>query len=240
MNIIVWFSTCGMVGLVFPLIGVKFQLSSNNPTLCLTVFDNEVASLIFNSIHTAYAVLPGMVIAWCYIKIYLAIREYNATVAQAIRPVPPHHAVTPSTQQANSNNTTTQSLRTRDHEIMPSVKQHIFKNGSAVAHASSLRSDTSQHGSSSSSQGQDLKHTFEERKLLKMLAVVMAGFFICWLPGFVFGILQMAKPVGNDTLQYLNLFYYFPAYTSSVINPVIYATMSQKFRVEFCKIICRE
>ena len=237
MNVLIWLSTCGLVWLVFPLIGVKFQLSSSNPTLCLTVFDNEVASLFFNSIHTAYFLLPSMVIAWCYTKTYLAVREYNAIVTPVIQPVFPSHTVTPSMQETSSEDMVTRHL----HSNKPPTKlQYIFKKGSTVTRASSSQSGNSRHAFSFSPQGHNSNRAFEETKLLKMLAVVLAGFYICWFPGFVFGILQIAKPIGSDALQYLNLYYYFPAYTASMINPIIYAVMSQKFRAAFHQLVCRK
>lgn len=231
-NLTIWSSTGVLVAVVFPLVGVKFQLSTNNPTLCLTVFDNKVASLLFNSIHTAYFLLPSIVIAWCYKNIYQIICQHNATVVPALQSVTPSTNLTSQQQDSSPQDSTSSDP---NHICATSLPVGFLVIGKVLY----LPRERSPYAISSS-QERDSRHEIEEKKLLKMLAVVLAGFCICWMPGFVFGITEMVKPIGNDALQYLNLYYYFPAYTSSMINPIIYATMNQRFRVAFKKILfCR-
>ena len=80
-------------------------------------------------------------------------------------------------------------------------------------------------------------HGVEEAKMTKLLAVMLVGFYLCWLPLFITRVLQVFNVIAVEALIYYNFYFYFPAYASSVINPIIYTTMSQQFRKEFRKII---
>ena len=77
----------------------------------------------------------------------------------------------------------------------------------------------------------------EEAKITRILTVVLISLYLCWLPPFVAGILDGFELIGENSLKYRNFFYTFPTFVSSVINPLIYATMSRSFRNEFLKII---
>ena len=125
---------------------------------------------MFHYIHIVYIILPSVVVATCYVKVFSTIRSHNK-------------AVTPS---FHSNNTC---------------------------------------------------HGVEEARMTKLLAVVLVGFYLCWLPAFLTITLRLCNAIEKSHEVYSNFFYLFPAYTSSVINPVIYATMSKQFRAEFIKIL---
>ena len=77
----------------------------------------------------------------------------------------------------------------------------------------------------------------EEAKITKMLAVVVIGFYICWFPPVIVVILKSLKLIDESSRKFRNFYYSFPALFSSVINPLIYATMSRPFRMEFLKIM---
>ena len=93
-----------------------------------------------------------------------------------------------------------------------------------IAAASSLQEGHSSYG-------------VEEAKITKMLAVVVIGFYICWLPPVVVVILNSLKLIDESSRKFRNFYYAFPAFFSNVINPFIYTTMSRPFRIEFLKIM---
>ena len=238
MNLVIWCMTCGLVAVVFPLMGVKFQLASNNPTICLTVFNNRTASLLFNSVHTVYFLLPCTVMLWCYTRLYKIICKHNATVLPTLHLVIPIQSATKHERASTFQDTSPGTSRTQQNSnqvFTPALHMNCLVKRKAFY----LPGLMSRQVLSSSGEN-DARQAIEEKKLFRMLAVVLIGFIICWLPGFVFGITEIAKPIANDTLQYLNLFYYFPAYTSSMINPIIFGTMSKRFRDAFKNILfCR-
>ena len=91
-----------------------------------------------------------------------------------------------------------------------------------------------------SSQGGHSSYGVEEAKITRMLTVLVVGFYFSWLPPVISNILLALDLLRDTTLTYWNFCYTFPFYTSSVINFVVYATMSQSFRNEFLKILRRQ
>ena len=77
----------------------------------------------------------------------------------------------------------------------------------------------------------------EEAKMTRVLTVVVVGFCLCWLPVLVTNILSFLNLLGRNSIIYLNFYITFPLFTSIILNPIIYATMSSKFRAEFRKIL---
>ena len=77
----------------------------------------------------------------------------------------------------------------------------------------------------------------QESKVTRMLTFVVVGFYLCWLPLFISNILKLFDATAKSVIQFWHFCYLFPLYTSSAINPVIYATMSRPFRKEFLKIL---
>ena len=77
----------------------------------------------------------------------------------------------------------------------------------------------------------------EEAKMTRILTVVVVGFCLCWLPVLVTNILSFLNLLGGNGIIYLNFHITFPVFANSVLNPIIYATMSSKFRAEFRKIV---
>ena len=88
----------------------------------------------------------------------------------------------------------------------------------------------------SSQEGQS-SYGVEEAKITRMLTVVLIGFCLCYLPPIVANILAFLTLIGDDSVKYGNFYFIFPVFASCVINPLIYATMSQPFRREFLRII---
>ena len=76
----------------------------------------------------------------------------------------------------------------------------------------------------------------EEAKITRILTVVVVGFYLCWIPVLTTNILNFLKVI-EAGFQYTNFCITFPMFTSCIINPIIYATMSQVFRKEFSRIL---
>ena len=87
-----------------------------------------------------------------------------------------------------------------------------------------------------SSQGGQSSYGVEEAKITRMLTAVIVAFYFSWLPPVINSTLLSLDLLGENTLNYWNFYHTFPFYASSVINFIVYATMSQPFRNEFLKI----
>ena len=79
----------------------------------------------------------------------------------------------------------------------------------------------------------------EEAKITRMLTVVVVGFYLCWLPQVIIHVLLAVDLIEETSIKYRIFYLSFPIFTSSVINPIIYATTSQSFRNEFLKTVRR-
>ena len=99
------------------------------------------------------------------------------------------------------------------------IYQTIHRHNTAISHSS--LEGTSAYG-------------VEEAKTTRLLTVVLAGFYICWIPVVITSILEILDVIGK---KYHIFYNNFPAYFSSALNPIIYATMNQSFKLEFLKII---
>ena len=91
-----------------------------------------------------------------------------------------------------------------------------------------------------SSQGKRSSYGVEEAKITRMLTVVVVGFYLCWLPQVINCVLLAVDLIEETSIKYRIFYLSFPIFTSSVINPIIYATTSQSFRSEFLKTVRRQ
>uniref|UniRef100_A0A8C4X6R6 Growth hormone secretagogue receptor type 1 n=1 Tax=Erpetoichthys calabaricus TaxID=27687 RepID=A0A8C4X6R6_ERPCA len=79
------------------------------------------------------------------------------------------------------------------------------------------------------------------KQTVKMLAVVVFAFVLCWLP-FHVGRYLFSKSSEANSLemsqmsQYCNLVSFVLFYLSAAINPILYNIMSKKYRVAACKL----
>lgn len=85
------------------------------------------------------------------------------------------------------------------------------------------------------------KQTKSRRGIIKMLAVVVITFFVCWAPFHA----QRVMIFHGRHWKHFQLFYaiLFPVsgvlyYISCTINPIIYNVMSQRYRAAFRKTLC--
>ncbi|XP_006001059.1 growth hormone secretagogue receptor type 1 [Latimeria chalumnae] len=79
------------------------------------------------------------------------------------------------------------------------------------------------------------------KQTVKMLAVVVFAFVLCWLPFHVGRYLfSKSTEVGSFEMsqisQYCNLVSFVLFYLSAAINPILYNIMSKKYRVAACKL----
>ena len=81
-------------------------------------------------------------------------------------------------------------------------------------------------------------HGIDESTMTKMFAAVLVGFYLCWIPAFVANVLNAVTAIKPDAHAYSSFYHLLPVYTSSMINPIIYAILGKQFRDEFFKIFC--
>ena len=77
-----------------------------------------------------------------------------------------------------------------------------------------------------------------KKRVIQMLGVVVAEFFVCWTPLYIMntwylfsptGLYNMIGPLGVSLIQLL-------AYFSSCSNPITYCFMNRGFRIAFCHV----
>ncbi|XP_029105989.1 growth hormone secretagogue receptor type 1 [Scleropages formosus] len=79
------------------------------------------------------------------------------------------------------------------------------------------------------------------RQTVRMLAVVVFAFVLCWLPFHVGRYLiskssEAVSPLLSQITQYCNLVSFVLFYLSAAINPVLYNIMSRKYRTAACQL----
>ncbi|NWW32662.1 5HT1D protein, partial [Panurus biarmicus] len=76
-----------------------------------------------------------------------------------------------------------------------------------------------------------------ERKATKTLGIILGTFIFCWLPFFV---TSLVLPICQDACWFhpvLQDFFTWLGYLNSLINPVIYTSFNEEFKVAFQKLI---
>ncbi|XP_033127266.1 G-protein coupled receptor 54-like isoform X2 [Anneissia japonica] len=75
----------------------------------------------------------------------------------------------------------------------------------------------------------------QRRKVTKMILLVVAFFFVCWLPIHVLNFWQrLGNSINNNlALAKLRIFALTLAYSNSCVNPFVYAFMGENFRTCF-------
>lgn len=81
------------------------------------------------------------------------------------------------------------------------------------------------------------KRRKSERKVTRMVVIIVLVFVICWLPFFTTNIVNLIHiiPENNTTIYF---FLVILTYVNSCANPVLYAFLSENFNQSFQKVLC--
>ncbi|KAF7649515.1 hypothetical protein LDENG_00140470 [Lucifuga dentata] len=77
-----------------------------------------------------------------------------------------------------------------------------------------------------------------ERKITRMVVVVVAVFILCWLPFYALNILNLLVVLPDD-FRGLYFFVVVLSYANSCANPILYGFLSDNFKRGFRKALCR-
>ncbi|KAM9819997.1 somatostatin receptor type 3 isoform 2-T2 [Syngnathus typhle] len=77
-----------------------------------------------------------------------------------------------------------------------------------------------------------------ERKVTRMVVVVVAVFVLCWLPFYALNIVNLSVVLPGD-LRGLYFFVVALSYANSCANPILYAFLSDNFKRGFRRALCR-
>lgn len=77
-----------------------------------------------------------------------------------------------------------------------------------------------------------------ERKITRMVVVVVAVFIFCWLPFYALNIINLLVVLPGD---FRGLYYFVVvlSYANSCANPILYGFLSDNFKRGFKKALCR-
>lgn len=76
-----------------------------------------------------------------------------------------------------------------------------------------------------------------ERKITRMVVVVVAVFVLCWLPFYVLNIVNLLVVLPGD-FRGLYVFVVVLSYANSCANPILYGFLSENFKRGFRKALC--
>ncbi|KAL1005655.1 hypothetical protein UPYG_G00061860 [Umbra pygmaea] len=77
-----------------------------------------------------------------------------------------------------------------------------------------------------------------ERKITRMVVVVVAVFVLCWLPFYILNIVNLLV-VLPDKFRGFYVFVVVLSYANSCANPILYGFLSENFKRGFRKALCR-
>ncbi|XP_061536630.1 somatostatin receptor type 5-like [Phycodurus eques] len=86
-------------------------------------------------------------------------------------------------------------------------------------------------------QATSLHRRRSERKVTRMVVVVVAVFVLCWLPFYALNIVNLLVVLPGD-LRGLYFFVVALSYANSCANPILYAFLSDNFKRGFRKALC--
>jgi len=83
------------------------------------------------------------------------------------------------------------------------------------------------------------KRKRSERKVTRMVSIVVAVFVLCWLPFYVFNVASatsdiMPTPALKSTFDFVVVL----GYANSCANPILYAFLSDNFKKSFQNVLC--
>lgn len=83
------------------------------------------------------------------------------------------------------------------------------------------------------------KRKKSERKVTRMVSIVVAVFVFCWLPFYVFNVTSVTGTL--ETTPFLRSMFAFVVvlgYANSCANPILYAFLSENFKKSFQNVLC--
>ncbi|AWP19443.1 putative somatostatin receptor type 5-like [Scophthalmus maximus] len=82
------------------------------------------------------------------------------------------------------------------------------------------------------------KRRKSERKVTRMVVIIVAVFVFCWLPFYALNIINLVVSLPSD---YQGLYYFVVvlSYANSCANPIVYGFLSDNFKRGFRKALCR-
>uniref|UniRef100_H3ABW9 Somatostatin receptor 5 n=2 Tax=Latimeria chalumnae TaxID=7897 RepID=H3ABW9_LATCH len=84
------------------------------------------------------------------------------------------------------------------------------------------------------------KRKQSERKVTRMVVIVVVAFVFCWLPFYMLNIVNLVATLPKDpSLFGIYFFVVVLSYANSCANPIIYSFLSDNFKQGFRKTLCR-
>nr|XP_020471991.1 somatostatin receptor type 5-like [Monopterus albus] len=83
------------------------------------------------------------------------------------------------------------------------------------------------------------KRRRSERKVTRMVVIIVLVFVLCWLPFFIANIVNLIHTIPeNSTTAAVYFFLVILTYVNSCANPVLYGFLSDNFKQSFQKVLC--
>lgn len=83
------------------------------------------------------------------------------------------------------------------------------------------------------------KRKRSERKVTRMVSIVVAVFVLCWLPFYSFNVTSVASSISpTPALKSTFDFVVVLGYANSCANPILYAFLSDNFKKSFQNVLC--
>ncbi|XP_059404119.1 somatostatin receptor type 2 [Carassius carassius] len=83
------------------------------------------------------------------------------------------------------------------------------------------------------------KRRKSERRVTRMVSVVVAVFVFCWLPFYIFNVTSVTGTISTTPfLRSMFAFVVVLGYANSCANPILYAFLSENFKKSFQNVLC--
>lgn len=83
------------------------------------------------------------------------------------------------------------------------------------------------------------KRKRSERKVTRMVSIVVAVFVFCWLPFYVFNVTSVTGTISSTpALRSTFACVVVLGYANSCANPILYAFLSENFKKSFQNVLC--
>lgn len=83
------------------------------------------------------------------------------------------------------------------------------------------------------------KRRHSEKKVTRMVSIVVAVFVFCWLPFYIFNVTSVTGTISTTPfLRSMFAFVVVLGYANSCANPILYAFLSENFKKSFQNVLC--